>query len=195
MNTYRFGGLPITAVLVLMLLSAIAASGSLWYWQSQLPSNSSADPTQADQLQAEISSLRGQITALQKDVAYENETAIAPVSPSEVSATGTIEGKLAFPAEGIPADMEVCAQNLTSQQETCTKEKTPAGYSLKVQTGAYHVFARVKSFNPNYKAYYSEFVTCGLNNTCLSHAPIEVKVEAGKTTSSINPHDWYNIAQ
>lgn len=190
----QFGGLPIGIVLFLMLVSAVAAGGSVWYWQTHLPTAPSADTTQADQLQAEISSLRGQIGSLQKDVAYENETEVAMVDPSGVSATGTIEGKLSFPSEMMPADMEVCAVNRTSQQESCTKEKTPAGYSLKVPAGSYHVFARSKSFNPNYKAYYSEFVTCGLKAGCLSHAPIEVKVDAAKVTTGVDPQDWYNVA-
>jgi len=44
----------------------------------------------------------------------------------------------------------------------------------------------------DYMSYYSEFVTCGLNVKCPSHEPIKVSVTAGKTTSKIDPDDWYN---
>ncbi len=46
--------------------------------------------------------------------------------------------------------------------------------------------------DPDYRAYYSDFVTCGLNVNCPSHQPIAVEALAGKTVTA-DPHDWYNI--
>jgi len=43
----------------------------------------------------------------------------------------------------------------------------------------------------DYKAYYSEFVTCGLSVNCPSHKPIPVAVKTGETVNDIDPQDWY----
>ena len=44
----------------------------------------------------------------------------------------------------------------------------------------------------NRKAYYSEFVTCGMNTkVCLSHEPITVSVTTEVIIENINPWDWY----
>jgi len=50
----------------------------------------------------------------------------------------------------------------------------------------------VPNFGNGYKAYYSEFVTCGLSVDCASHEPIIVEVKSGQTTDGVNPQDWYN---
>jgi len=84
------------------------------------------------------------------------------------AATGVIEGALGYPGEKIPGDMKVCAENLVTK----------------------HVFATTASLK-GHRAYYSEFVTCGLRVSCPSHAPIVVTVLAGQMVSAVDPHDWY----
>lgn len=121
-------------------------------------------------------------------------------APTEVlTQTGTIEGSLSFPSEGIPQDLQVCAETLIGVQFECTlshiqdsKYTYGSGYKLELPPGKYYVYAQVPSFNSNYKAYYSEFVTCGLSINCPSHKPIEVEVSAGATLNGIDPQDWYN---
>lgn len=110
---------------------------------------------------------------------------------------GTIQGTLGYPSEGVPAEIEVCAQNTQTQAVQCTgqtKEGGKAAYKIAVPAGTYVVYAKFPE-NSNmfkgYKAYYSEFVTCGLKAECQSHKPIEVKVAAGQTVSNIDPNDWY----
>lgn len=113
--------------------------------------------------------------------------------------TGIITGSLSYPSEGIPESMKVCALNLTSAQEYCTSEQIKGkkdeflyglGYKLEVPLGEYHVYAFL-SGQPEVKAYYSEFVTCGLKYDCPSHQPIKVTVKGGKITDKIDPGDWY----
>lgn len=48
---------------------------------------------------------------------------------------------------------------------------------------------------PNVRAYYSDFVICGLDAKCRSHKPIVVEVTAGAAVKSVHPQDWYNRAQ
>jgi len=106
---------------------------------------------------------------------------------------GTITGEVNYPSSGIPADMEICADKIENVETYCTYTKTDApdglqSYTLPVPAGSYKVYARLGSTI----AYYSEFVTCGLNASCTSHEPIVVNVEVGTTVKNVNPQDWYN---
>jgi len=112
--------------------------------------------------------------------------------------TGFITGSMSFPSEVIPEDVEVCAQNALTENEYCTQERINSpeytyrvGYKLEVPVGSYLVFS--KRPGDSYKAYFSEFVTCGLKATCKSHEPIVVSVSSGQTAENIDPGDWYNI--
>jgi hypothetical protein len=111
--------------------------------------------------------------------------------------TGTIEGSLSYPSEGIPEDMFVCAETLAGVQAVCTSEHIDdpkyeygEGYILEMAPGTYYVYAQIPG--DDYKAYYTEHVTCGLTVECESHEKIEVVVEASQTTSNVDPIDWYN---
>lgn len=117
-------------------------------------------------------------------------------SPTPASKNGTIEGSLSFPGEGIPEDMEICAENQDTKEVYCAdkhiqdpKYTYGVGYTLDVPAGIYLVYA----LDPykDYKAYYSEFVTCGLSVDCPSHEPILVEVKVGETISEVDPQDWY----
>jgi len=71
------------------------------------------------------------------------------------------------------------------------------GYSIDVPEGSYQVFAKLyepgESFSDmtDYRSYYSEFVTCGLEFDCPSHNPIVVEVAPNETVSDVDPQDWY----
>ncbi len=126
-----------------------------------------------------------------KSVNNSNQPApLATVEPTPGPTTGIIQGALSYPSEGIPADMQVCAETLQNQQVKCVQGQNSA-YSLELMPGSYYVYAYL-SGNPNFKAYYSEFVTCGLMAECPSHAPIEVAVAAEDNILDIDPGDWYN---
>jgi hypothetical protein len=119
--------------------------------------------------------------------------------------TGVIEGSLSYPSEFIPPDMTICAENLATKKIYCTNKHLKAkkymykvGYKLEVPPGDYHVYAYLPdpakygaSYSKDYRAYYSEFVKCGMSVDCPSHAPITVKVKSGETVSGIDPMDWY----
>lgn len=119
---------------------------------------------------------------------------------------GTVEGSLGYPSEFIPDTMKTCAENVKTKEITCTSEQiknkkytSGVGYKLEVPAGTYRVFASLtdpkglgSSYAPDYRAYYSDFVTCGLSYGCPSHAPINVTVSEGQTISKIDPVDWYD---
>jgi hypothetical protein len=119
--------------------------------------------------------------------------------------TGVIEGSLSYPSEFIPDDMTICAENLATKKIYCTskhlkgkKYQYQVGYKLTLPPGDYHVYAQLPDparygaeYPKDYRAYYSQFVKCGMSVECQDHTPIVVKVKSGQTVSGIDPQDWY----
>jgi hypothetical protein len=117
--------------------------------------------------------------------------------------TSVITGALSYPSDFDFPRMIVCAEAVSSKQIHCTdkrvlnRRKNRFTYKLTVPAGSYYVFATiVNGVEPvdsyrGYKAYYSEFVKCGLSVNCPSHAPIKVTLRAGQTLAGIDPADWY----
>ncbi|MDP2045229.1 MAG: hypothetical protein Q8L00_03345 [Deltaproteobacteria bacterium] len=119
--------------------------------------------------------------------------------------SGVIEGSLSYPSEFIPDDMTICAENLATKKIYCTnkhlnarKYRYKVGYKLPVPPGDYHVFAQLPdparygaTYPKDYRAYYSQFVKCGMSVECQDHTPIVVQVKSGETASGIDPWDWY----
>lgn len=111
---------------------------------------------------------------------------------------GVISGKLGYPGESIP-NMKICVENLDNKKIICTqlspREYNEGKYHWQLPIGKYFIFAKLLKaqgkFDTNYRAYYSEFVTCGEKSTCQSHEPIAVTVENNMTLNNINPTDWY----
>ena len=124
----------------------------------------------------------------------------SPATETEEPKTGTIEGSMGFPSQGIPKDIIVCAENTETKDEICTDQRgeggTGIGYAIAdVPVGTYLVYERFIEGTGNGfegdRAYYSEYVVCGISVECEDHTPIEVSVTAGETTTGIDPVDWY----
>ena len=116
------------------------------------------------------------------------DTTIADPPPA------VLAGTLSYPSDYIPGDMRVCAQNVASNSLRCSARVSDQGgrrvYELEVPAGTYHVYATTRNF-PNYRAFYSDAVRCGLTANCVSHAPIAVTMSAGERRQGIDPGDWY----
>lgn len=144
-----------------------------------------------------------------KDIATTAKTAVIKTIPIEISdilpneKTGFIEGDVCYPSDYIPADMKIYAENLTTAKTymvpltdindpKIVTDKTR--YKIRVPEGSYNVYAMTNHMKgkEDDRAYYSEFVTCGLNVKCTSHEPITVKVSASETTTKVDPCDWYD---
>lgn len=111
---------------------------------------------------------------------------------------GFVEGSLSFPSEVIPKDMKVCTEALDGRTIVCTESQIKdskytygVGYKLETPIGKYYVYATTND-RLFYKAYYSEYVTCGLSVNCTSHKPVVVEVKEDEITSNVDPQDWYN---
>lgn len=118
---------------------------------------------------------------------------------------GFIEGSLSYlSGRNLPNDLRICAHNVETGEEYCTtnilsnqKYAGGYGYELKVPAGRYQVYAQSNKFNQeqkqgDYKAYYSEYVTCGMGTNCTSHNPVTFRVREDGVAVNINPNDWYN---
>lgn len=146
--------------------------------------------------------LIGVIALVALNMPKEKSLVVNNITPeNEIEELGIIEGSLGYPSSGIP-QMKICAVNINTQEEVCTTEhiedekyQYSKGYIIEVPPGEYNVYASLisslGSLDPSYRAYYSEFVVCGLAIWCPSHEPIVVFVESGKKYSDIDPIDWY----
>ena len=124
---------------------------------------------------------------------------------SSLGDRGIIQGELIYPSGFMPGQ-KICAENIGSGKVFCTE--TGGGetrYALEVDSGRYHVYAQACNqasengvvCRDGYfwkKAFYNEYVRCGLNAQCArtsSRNPIVVRIDAGKVVNGINPQDWY----
>jgi hypothetical protein len=117
--------------------------------------------------------------------------------------TAVITGSLSYPSDYSVPRMIVCAEGADSAKIHCTDKRARdrrtgrVTYRLRVPAGSYYVFATiVNGEEPSedfrgYKAYYSEFVTCGYKAECSSHERVKVSVRAGQTLTKIDPGDWF----
>lgn len=121
--------------------------------------------------------------------------------PDEVApTTGFVTGTIYFPSEFYPDDLEVCAEEVVSGDLVdCVSYEMGtysglAEYILELPEGDYYIYGQTDSgMYSGYKAYYNEFVECGMAVGCNDHTPIEVTITAGDTEYNVSPSDWYDI--
>lgn len=123
---------------------------------------------------------------------------------------GIIKGNLTYPSDEIPQGLILCATRVLKVSFTvCSTSSNKRGlsffinrarqkYSISVPAGTYYVYATFpKGRAPTgdleeYKAYYTEFVRCGMSVKCKSHRRIKIRVRNRQVRSGITIGDWYN---
>jgi len=135
-------------------------------------------------------------------------TAVVSTSPAPAAACpplrpislGAINGKLGYPAEGIPplAVIATRADDATVFRVLHT-QRYPAGaqvpYTIAaIEPGTYIVVAYVEGSGTSLAGSYTPAVACGLGANCADHSPIRVTVRGGETVSGIDVLDWYAAA-
>jgi len=126
---------------------------------------------------------------------------IAPPRKSPPPMPGVITGTTLYPSDFNPAQT-VCAQAVSDPSWTkCVDvpEQVSAVvpvFRIAVPAGVYWVYAVITDpadlgLQESPKAYFTQFVTCGLRFDCNDHSKIGVTVGSGQTVTDIWPHDWY----
>ncbi len=175
MNNEQRRNFPVFGIITLIIVTAAFLSAIVFVLKDTLPSK---EPVKKETIEEEVE------------------------SKIEEFGYGVVTGSLSYPSEFIPADMEVCAEDINGEKILCTNEHVRGesftygiGYALTLPAGEYYIYAHVPNQvdmkGESYKAYFSEFVTCGLSVECSDHSPIKVVVVQGETISSVDPQDWY----
>lgn len=112
----------------------------------------------------------------------------APATEAAQATTGTVEGNICYPAEGIPA-MNLYLQPLIGNAFAFPIAQNQSSYSVEVPAGNYTAFAWLPDFS--FGGSYSQAVACGLVQGCTDHTLIEFAVMAGNTVSGVDVCDWY----
>jgi hypothetical protein len=115
--------------------------------------------------------------------------------------TGSIAGKVGFPAEGIPP-MTIAAISVdTGRSRTYSVHtiRNQSPYTIKgVAAGTYQVFTVPSDgFGPppqHFLGAYTKAVPCGLDISCADHTPLPVTVSAGQAITGISVTDFYAAA-
>lgn len=121
--------------------------------------------------------------------------------------SGKITGKLTYPSDGIPRDLVLCVKvtSLYAEPVYCSNMSAAklreakiafklnyraANYSVTLPAASYYIYATTGEM-PGVKAYYNEFVKCGMSVECTSKKWIVIKVKAGQTRSGITVGDFW----
>lgn len=121
-------------------------------------------------------------------------TAIAGPKPPD--GWGALSGPLVQATDEIDPTLTVCAERIGSRETRCTthhiRSRSGSRYWLALPPGEYHVYAMTPDCT-GWRAYYTEFVRCGLHVKCSSHARIPVSVSPGSIRNDVSPADWYDV--
>lgn len=126
------------------------------------------------------------------------------VVDATVTENAVITGKVMYPSSGIPNKIKVFAQDTKTEKvyEATMTFSDPAKdisgtatYSITVPAGSYYVYGTLEGFNDQngtpWKAYYNQFVICGLAASCKDTTKVAVNATAAGTVTDITIGDWY----
>ncbi|MCB9136355.1 MAG: PD40 domain-containing protein [Anaerolineales bacterium] len=106
--------------------------------------------------------------------------------------TGTVDGKICYPSEVIPAMDAYFRNTQTGALTSLAIAETQNTYSLALPEGTYEAFAYTQ--NGELGGSYSQAVLCGLGVECLDRTLVPFEVHPGETTENIDLCDWYAAA-
>ena len=128
-------------------------------------------------------------------------TATPEATPTPME-SGFIKGVMAYPSDGIPGEMVACAENLETKETACTNRRKSwearVSYSLEVPPGRYYIYAKLLPGGDDsaegmrgMRAYYTEYMKCGMGENCNSHKRVPLEVGAGESLTGITVGDWW----
>lgn len=145
------------------------------------------------------------VDTLEKKITYLGQRIDAGTgATTAVTENGTVTGKIMYPSSGIPTKIKVFAQDTKTNKTyeatvtfapTTSDMSASATYSVSVPAGSYYIYGTLADFNDQngtpWKAYYNQFVICGLAASCKDDTKVVVNVEAAGKVENITIGDWY----
>ena len=117
----------------------------------------------------------------------EGDVSPHPNPPQQVS--GTVQGKICFPSEGIPP-MTVYFQNYVTNETTqLAIAENQSTYQIELIEGNYIAFAYTN--DGAFGGLYSQHVVCGMTVECTNHDSQIFAVSSESPSADIDICDWY----
>lgn len=183
--------LALLTVLAATVIAAIFSGMGVYYLQEQKMNNGDASKNKR------VEELQKKINELQNKLGTEEKSDIETASSEEEEVLAEITGSLTYPAGQLPDDLTIYAKNMETEEVYTTTEVLSgtgytfgSGYSMEVPAGTYQVYAMKVGSE---KAYYNQFMVCGMSVECTDTTILEVEVLAGESTDDIIVGDWWNI--
>jgi len=101
---------------------------------------------------------------------------------------GTVNGKICYPGEHVPAMTVYLRNNISSQLFELPTLENQTSYSMQLPPGDYYAYAWVPLYQVG--GLYSRAVVCGLKAGCEDHSPQSFTIAAGSTREGIDICDW-----
>jgi len=115
--------------------------------------------------------------------------------PTSAASTGSIAGRLNYPADSLPAMYVVAYRVGTHDYQYIITQAGQSTYTIEeLPPGTYNVIAYTVgggSFPAGFAGGYTKAVTCGLAPECANHTLVDVSVAAGEVATGANVLDWY----
>lgn len=135
-------------------------------------------------------------------------TLISAFAVMSFAQTGKISGKLTYPSDGIPTDTVLCVIDAASNGSAAVCSNAgrkallsanvafklsfrSATYEVSLPAGTYFIFSMTGEM-PGHRAFYNEFVRCGMSVECKSTKRVVVRVKPRTTTRGIAVGDYWN---
>lgn len=141
----------------------------------------------------------GNVVGPGTNVSTPSQTATPTATPPP--AYGFIEGSMAYPSDGIPGVMVACAENAQTRETVCSEKRKDweegVRYSLRLPPGRYYVYATLLPGDDSVgdltgkRAYYTDYMKCGMGSNCSSHLRIVIELAPGATLSGVIVGDWW----
>jgi hypothetical protein len=117
---------------------------------------------------------------------------------------GSISGSISYPSSGIPTKTKIFAENtktgkvyesIVTFSDPTKDMSATATYVASVPEGSYYVYGTIADFNDQngtlWKAYYNQFVICGMAASCKDVTKVTVSVASAGKVENVTIGDWY----
>lgn len=108
--------------------------------------------------------------------------------PTPTPPVGFVKGRICYPSDRIPV-MTAYFVNLDNKSQfELGIQAGQSEYNVEIPPGNYYAYAWVSDYKVG--GMYSQYVACGMTESCTDHTPASFVVTAGTTVGNIDLCDW-----